>query len=281
MGRVEGKVAFITGAARGQGRSHAVLLAEEGADVILIDICTQIDGCDYPMATPEDLEETVRLVEKTGRRAIATTADVRQLSQLQEAVAAGVAELGSLDIVCANAGIANYAPTSGAREFADLIDVDLAGVTNTLSATLGHLNDGASLIVTGSVASFMTGAGMGATMGGGAAGYVTAKRLIPQLVKDYARTLAPRRIRVNGVYPTNTNTGMLQNDGLYKLFRPDLDTPTQEEALVTFRMFTPMGIDWVEPVDISNAVLFLASDEARYITGQQLAIDAGTLLTVS
>jgi SDR family mycofactocin-dependent oxidoreductase len=278
MGRVDGKVAFITGAARGQGRSHAVRLAEEGADIIAVDICEQIAGCDYPMATAEDLEETVRLVQKTGRDVIAEKADVRYLDQLERVLAEGVGRFGRVDIVCANAGIANYDPKSAERAFADLVDVDLTGVLNTLSAAVPYLSDGASIVLTGSVASFMTTGGMGNTLGGGAAGYVTAKRTIPVIVKDYARTLAPRRIRVNGVYPTNTNTGMLQNPGLYHLFRPDLAEPTQEDALPALRMFTPMGIDWVEPEDISNAVLFLASDESRYVTGQQLAVDAGTLL---
>jgi SDR family mycofactocin-dependent oxidoreductase len=278
-GRLEGKVAFITGAARGQGRSHAVRLAEEGADIIAIDICAQIESNPYPLSTPEDLAETVQLVEKLDRRIVAHQADVRDREQLRQAVQAGVAELGHLDVVVANAGILPMAMGDpDPMDFVDAVDVDLVGVMNAVAVALPFLPDGASVVVTGSTAGMMPGTTSNPQMGPGSAGYGWSKRTLIGYVEQMGLHLAPRFIRVNGVHPTNCNTHLLHNDGLYATFRPDLEHPTREDVMPAFVAFQAMPIPYVEPVDISNLVLFLASDESRYITGQQIRVDAGSLL---
>ncbi|CAJ58992.1 MULTISPECIES: mycofactocin-coupled SDR family oxidoreductase [Frankia] len=278
-GRLEGKVAFITGAARGQGRSHAVRLAQEGADIIAIDIVEQIESNPYPLSTPEDLAETVTLVEKLGRRIIATKADVRERDQLREAVNKGVAELGRLDIVVANAGILPMAMGDPqATDFIDAVDVDLIGVMNAVAVSVPHLPDRSSIIVTGSTAAMMPNTTDNPAMGPGSAGYGWAKKILIGYVEEMALHLAPKFIRVNAIHPTNVNTHLLHNDGLYAQFRPDLENPTREDVEPAFVTFQAMPIPYVEPVDISNLVLFLASDESRYITGQQIRVDAGSLL---
>jgi len=276
-GRLEGKVAFITGAARGQGRAHAVRMAEEGADIIAIDICRQIAANPYPLATPEDLEETERLVKGIGRRVVVQQADVRERSQLRDAVERGVSELGGLDIVVANAGIL---PMGGhdAMDFVDGVDVDLGGVMNAVAVALPHLPDGASIIITGSTAALMQGTTDNPAMGPGSAAYGWSKRTIVSYVEQMALHLAPRFIRVNAMHPTNVNTHLLHNEGLYALFRPDLKDPTLEDVLPAFTHFQAMPIPFVEPVDIANLAVFLASAESRYITGQQIRVDAGSLL---
>jgi len=278
-GRLEGKVAFITGAARGQGRSHAVRLAEEGADIIAVDICRQIESNPYPLSTPEDLAETVQLVEKLDRRIVSFQADVRERDQLRDAVEAGVAELGRLDTVIGNAGILPMAMGQpDPMDFVDAVDVDLIGVMNAVAVSLPHLPDGASIIVTGSTAGMMPNTTDNPQVGPGSAGYGWSKRVLIGYVEQLALQLAPRFIRVNAVHPTNCNTHLLHNDGLYAMFRPDVENPTREDVLPAFTMFQAMPIPYVEPLDISNLVLFLASDESRYITGQQIRVDAGSLL---
>jgi SDR family mycofactocin-dependent oxidoreductase len=278
-GRLEGKVAFITGAARGQGRSHAVRLAEEGADIIAVDICRQIESNPYPLSTPEDLAETVQLVEKFDRRIISFEADVRERDELRDAVQSGVAELGRLDVVVANAGILPMAMGDpDPMDFVDAVDVDLIGVMNAVAVALPHLPDSASIVVTGSTAGMMPGTTDNPQMGPGSAGYGWSKRILISYVEQMALHLAPRFIRVNAVHPTNCNTHLLHNEGLYAMFRPDIENPTREDVLPAFTMFQAMPIPYVEPVDISNLVLFLASDESRYITGQQIRVDAGSLL---
>jgi SDR family mycofactocin-dependent oxidoreductase len=278
-GRLAGKVAFITGAARGQGRSHAVRLAAEGADIIAIDLMEQIESNPYPLATPEDMKETVRLVEAQDRRIIASKADVRSRDQLREALANGVAQLGRLDIVCANAGILPMAlGDPDPLDFVDASDVDLIGVMNAVAVAIPHLTEYGSIIVTGSTAAMMPNTVSDSVMGPGGAGYGWAKHTLMGYVEQMAMHLAPRLIRVNAVHPTNVNTHLLHNDGLYRQFRPDLENPTREDVLPAFTYFQAMPIPYVEPVDISNLVLFLASDEARYITGQQIRVDAGSLL---
>jgi SDR family mycofactocin-dependent oxidoreductase len=278
-GRVQGKVAFITGAARGQGRSHAVTLAEQGADIIGIDICRQIESNPYPLATPEDLAETEQLVNKHDRRMSAHQADVRTRVELQQALAAGVAELGRLDIVVANAGILPMAMGDPQpSDFVDAVDVDLIGVMNTVAVALPYLKEYGSIVVTGSTAGMMPGAADNPVMGPGGAGYSWSKRTIIGYVEQMALALAPKFIRVNAIHPTNVNTHLLHNDGLYHVFRPDLEHPTREDAEPAFTMFQAMPIPYIEPVDISNLVLFLASDESRYVTGQQIRVDAGSLL---
>lgn len=279
MGRVEGKVAFVTGAARGQGRSHALKLAEEGADIIAVDICHDLVTNTYPLATPEDLQETVKLVEKTGRRIIARQADVRDEAALRAAVEAGVEEFGRLDIVVAQAGVATMRGEPQVQAWVDVIGINLMGVLNAIHVSLPHLGEGASIIATGSSVVFMqneTVANPGADPGG--AGYAVAKRAVADYVHELARTLAPRMIRVNAVHPTNCNTDMLQSETMYKSFRPDLENPTREDAVLAFPAQQAMPIPWVEPIDISNAVAYLASDESRYVTGMQMRIDAGSYL---
>jgi len=279
MGRVEGKVAFITGAARGQGRSHAVRLAEEGADIIAVDVCHDIDSLKYGLAGPDDLKETVRLVEALGRRIVAVQADVREREQLQSALEQGVAALGRLDIVVAQAGIAAMKGEPPMQAWTDVMDTNLLGSINAIHVALPHLTEGASIIATGSTAAFMTVVPMqqlGTDPGG--VGYMVSKRMLSQYVHELARNLGPRNIRVNAVHPTNVNTDMLHSDPMYRSFRPDLENPTREDAVRAFPVQQAMPIPWVEPVDISNAVLFLASDEARYVTGMQLRVDAGGYL---
>ena len=279
MGRVEGKVAFVTGAARGQGRSHAVRLAEEGADIIAVDICQDIPTNRYALSTADDLAETARLVEKFDRRIITVEADVRERAQLAAAIERGIAEFGKLDVVVANAGICPMGGDPKLQAWIDAVDTDFLGVINAVHAALPHLSDGASIIATGSAAAFMTGAGMaspGSDPGG--AGYSYAKRALSEFMHEVARNVAPRMIRANVVHPTNCNTNMLNSEPMYKAFRPDLENPTREDALPAFPAQNLLPIPYVEPLDISNAVVFLASDESRYVTGLQLRVDAGSYL---
>ncbi|HEY3717960.1 MAG TPA: mycofactocin-coupled SDR family oxidoreductase [Jatrophihabitantaceae bacterium] len=276
-GRLEGKVAFITGVARGQGRSHAIRFAEEGADIIGVDLCADVPNVPYPMASRADLDETVALVEKLDRRMVAHVADVADRAALQAAVDDGVAQLGHLDVVLANAGICalgDYPPEA----FFQAIDTLLVGVFNAASVSYPHLRDGASIIATGSVAALIPGATDGPSTGPGGRGYSYAKRSIAQYVRELSLTLAPRMIRVNALHPTNCNTDLLHNEPMYKLFRPDLESPTREQAEEAFPAMQAMPIPYVEPIDISNAALFLASDESRYVTGLQMRVDAGSVI---
>jgi len=279
MGRVQGKVAFVTGAGRGQGRSHAVRLAEEGADIIAVDLCHDLATVGYPLATSDDLKETARLVEKLDRRIVAVEADVRERAQLIAALDRGIAELGRLDIVVAQAGILSQKAEQQLQAWTDVVDTNLIGIINAVHSALPHLTSGASIIATGSTAAYMNVLPMqqvGTDPGGVA--YMVAKRLLSQFMHDLARELAPRQIRANVIHPTNVNTDMLHNEGMYRSFRPDLEAPTREDATPAFHVQQAMPIPWIEPVDISNAVLFLASDEARYVTGMQLRVDAGGYL---
>ncbi|WP_329530311.1 mycofactocin-coupled SDR family oxidoreductase [Streptomyces sp. NBC_01450] len=277
-GRVEGKVAFITGAARGQGRSHALRLAEEGADIIAIDICEDIDSAHYPLSTEKDLAETARLVEGVGRRIVTRQVDVRDRSRLVSAVSDAVAELGRLDIVVANAGIAPVGLDVPPQGFLDAVSVNLVGVVNTVEAAYPYLGSEASVICIGSSAGLMVGSVDSPESGPGGAGYSHAKRAVARFVHDLALQLAPRLIRVNAVHPTNCDTDMLQSGPMYRIFRPDLDEPRREDVEESFRTTQPMPIPYVDPSDISHAVLFLASDESRYVTGLQMKVDAGAIL---
>jgi (+)-trans-carveol dehydrogenase len=275
-GRVEGKVAFITGAARGQGRSHAIRLAQEGADIIAIDLCAQVDGVPYPMSTPEDLAETVKQVEALDRRIIATQADVRDYDAVAAAVTAGVAELGRLDIVSANAGISGpFSPIEGldAKAWQTMIDVNLTGVFNAAKASIPHIKAGGrggSIVLTSSEAGLKAYANAGH--------YVSAKHGVLGLMRTLAIELAPDFIRVNSLHPTQVDTPMIMNEASYRLFSPDIEHPTREDFAPVSQAMNVLPIPWVEAVDISNALLFLASDEARYITGVPLPVDAGCAL---
>lgn len=278
-GRVAGKVAFVTGAARGQGRSHAVRLAEEGANIIAIDLCRDIDTIGYPMATPEDLAETAQFVEKTGQRAVTALADVRDVAQLKAALDDGLAEFGQLDIVVAQAGIAGMKGNPPLQAWTDVINTNLIGTINAIQVALPHLREGASIIATGSTAALMDIAkkdNPGNDPGGAA--YVHSKRALSAYVHDLATQLTALGIRANVIHPTNCNTDMLQSEPMYRSFRPDLENPTQADAEPVFYVQQGMKVPWVEPEDISNAVLWLASDEARFITGTQLRVDAGGYL---
>ena len=277
MGRVEGKVAFITGAARGQGRSHAIRLAQEGADIIAVDLAAQVDSVPYPMATPDDLAQTVKEVEALDRRIIATQADVRDYGALKKALDDGVAELGRLDIVSANAGIFSFGRTEDLPEqtWQDMIDTNLTGVWHAAKAAIPHLRAGGrggSIILTSSTA------GLKALENTGH--YNSAKHGVVGLMRTLALELAPDMIRVNSVHPTSVDTGMVQNAPTYALFAPDLPEQdrTRERLAERFQALNALPIPWVEPADISNAVLWLASDESRYVTGVTLPVDAGSLL---
>ncbi|WKG01769.1 mycofactocin-coupled SDR family oxidoreductase [Mycolicibacterium sp. HK-90] len=279
MGRVEGKVAFITGAARGQGRSHAVRLAEEGADIIAVDICKNYDTVGYAMATPEDLEETRNYVEKTGRRIVTAQADVRNEAELRGALEAGLAEFGKLDIVVAQAGIAAMKGQPAMQAWTDGINTNFVGTINAIQVALPHLTEGASIIATASAAALMDAHNKpnpGADPGG--MGYMISKRLISEYVHALATELAVRGIRANVIHPTNCNTNMLQSEPMYRSFRPDLENPTRADAEPVFGVQQAMKVNFIEPEDISNAVLWLASEESRYVTGMQLRVDAGGYL---
>jgi SDR family mycofactocin-dependent oxidoreductase len=279
VGRVQGKVAFVTGAARGQGRSHAVRLAEEGADIIAVDLCHDIPTIGYPMAKPEDLEETAKLVEKTGRGIVTAQADVREAGQLREALERGIAEFGKVDIVVAQAGIAGMKGQPPLQAWVDVINTNLIGTINAINVALPHLSEGAAIVATGSTAALMdTHQKNDPGNDPGGMAYVHSKRALSAYVHDLATELAPRGIRANVVHPTNCNTDMLQSEPMYKSFRPDLEHPTQADAEPVFYVQQAMKVPWIEPVDISNAVLWLASDEARYVTGMQVRVDAGGYL---
>jgi SDR family mycofactocin-dependent oxidoreductase len=274
-GRVEGKVAFITGAARGQGRSHAIRLAQEGADIIAVDICAQVDSVPYPMAGPDDLAQTVKDVEALDRRIVAVQADVRDFGALKAALDQGVAQLGRLDIVSANAGIASYGPAGELAEqtWRDMIDINLTGDWHAAKAAIPHLiagGRGGSIIITSSDA------GLKAYQN--AAHYVAAKHGVVGLMRTLALELAPHMIRVNSLHPTQVNTDMVMNEPTFRLFMPGTEHPTVEDFRPVSQALNALPIPWVEPVDISNALLFLASDEARYITGVTLPVDAGAAI---
>ncbi|HYV78221.1 MAG TPA: mycofactocin-coupled SDR family oxidoreductase [Streptosporangiaceae bacterium] len=274
-GRVEGKVAFITGAARGQGRSHAITLAREGADIIAIDLCAQIGSVPYPMATPQDLAQTVKEVEATGRRIVATVADVRDYDALKDALDDGVAQLGRLDIVSANAGITSYGRAQELPEqtWQDVIDVNLTGEWHAAKAAIPHLRAAGR---SGSI--ILTSSDLGLKAAANQAHYVSASHGVIGLMRTLALELAPDFIRVNALAPTAVDTPMVMNSATYRLLRPDLENPTADDMAGPAAALNALPIPWVEPVDISNAVLWLASDEARYVTGVALPVDAGIVI---
>jgi SDR family mycofactocin-dependent oxidoreductase len=276
-GRVEGKVAFVTGAARGQGRSHALRLAQEGADIIAVDIAGQVATVPYAMATPADLEETVKAVEALDRRIVAAQADVRDLGSLAKALDDGVAQLGRLDIVAANAGIFSFGTLDELTDEAwnDMIAVNLTGVWHTIKAAVPHIRAGGrggSIVLTSSTAGLMAMENIGH--------YVAAKHGVVGLMRTAALELAKDSIRVNSVHPTGVNTDMIQNAATYALFAPDLPEAerTRDALAPRFGAMNVLPVPWVEPVDISNAVLWLASDESRYVTGLEMKVDAGQTL---
>ncbi|WP_077087012.1 mycofactocin-coupled SDR family oxidoreductase [Mycobacterium rhizamassiliense] len=276
-GRVQGKVAFITGAARGQGRSHAVRLAEEGADIIAVDVCGPVSSNrQIEPATPKDLAETADLVKRLNRRIVTAEVDVRDYGALKNAVDSGVEQLGGLDVIVANAGIGNGGQTlarTSEADWTDMIDVNLSGVWKTVKAAVPHLisqGRGGSIILTSSVGGLKAYPHTGH--------YIAAKHGVVGLMRTFAVELGAHSIRVNSVHPTNVNTPLFMNEGTMKLFRPDLESPGPDDLAVAAQFMHVLPVGWVEAIDISNAVLFLASDEARYVTGLTMTVDAGSML---
>jgi SDR family mycofactocin-dependent oxidoreductase len=272
-GRVEGKVALVTGAAQGQGRSHAVRLAEEGADIIAVDICDHISSVPYPQGTEEGLQQTVKSVEALGQRAVGLPADVRDFDQIARAAADGVGQMGRLDIVSAGAGILNFGVLESLTDadWDDLMDVNLKGVWHTAKAAIPHLRSsgGGSMVLTSSTCATLGMPGIGH--------YVAAKHGVVGLAKTLAIELGADKIRVNTVNPTNVETDMLMNEAVFARFAPDLapEDRTLENLLPRFKAPHVLDIGWIDVLDVSNAVLWLASDESRFVTGTSITIDAG------
>ncbi|HEY2191098.1 MAG TPA: mycofactocin-coupled SDR family oxidoreductase [Actinomycetospora sp.] len=271
MSRLESKVAFITGAARGQGRSHAVRLAAEGADIVGIDICRQLDSVNYAMSTPDDLAETVRQVESRGGRMLGIEADVRDLDGMHAAVARGLREFGRLDIVLANAGVMTQSlpPHEKSRDaWRDGIDVLLTGVWHTLQATYQPLIDGArggSIVITSSSQGLRP---FFSDLSGGFDSYAAAKAGVIGLMRSYAATLAEWNIRVNSIHPTGVNTPMVVNE----FFGEYMEKSNPKTAA---RVVNALPVELVEPIDVSEAVLYLVCESGRYVTGTCLPVDAG------
>jgi (+)-trans-carveol dehydrogenase len=275
MKRVAGKVALVTGVARGQGRSHAVRLAEEGADIIGFDICRQVDSAPYPLATEEDLQHTADLIKGAGGRADLRIVDVRDAEAVKANLNEAVEGMGRLDIVAANAGIISYGKLEDLDESAwqEVLDTNLTGVWNTCKAAAPHIRAGGS---GGSI--HVTSSALGLIVLPNIGHYAAAKHGLTALVRTFAIELGADKIRVNAIHPGQVDTDLVHNDATYRLFRPDLESPSREDFIAAASPLTALGIPYVEAIDISNALLFLASDEARYITGATLSVDGGTVL---
>jgi SDR family mycofactocin-dependent oxidoreductase len=274
MGTLEGKVALITGAGRGQGRAHAVRLAEEGADIIAVDICEPIASVPYEMASAADLEETGKLVEQLDRRIVTRKADVRNAESITSAVREGVSELGRLDVVVANAGIWSAAPFVGMTDemYHDMIDVQMHGPYNTCKAAVPIMieqGDGRSIVIISSTA--------GMRGFPNQVHYNMGKHAVVGLMRTLANELAPHFIRANTIHPSSTNTKMIQNEAIWSAFAPGVENPTVADFGDTFTAMNLLPIPWMEPGEISKAVAWLASDESRYVTGVTLPVDAGYL----
>jgi SDR family mycofactocin-dependent oxidoreductase len=272
MALLEGKIAVITGAARGQGRSHALRLAQEGADIIAIDICKQVETVPYATSTPDDLAETVRQVEALDRRILSYQADIRDSAALKEAIDDGVAKLGGLDIVVANAGISVPASTLEMSDevWQTTIDVDLTGQWKTIKAAVPHIiagGRGGSVVIISSLAAVIANENT--------AHYSAAKAGLVGLMTVLARELAPKSIRVNTIHPTTVATDMVLNEPTYKLFRPDLETPTRADFEVAQRSLNSLPVGAIDPIDISEAVLYLVANSGRYVTGTTHLVSAG------
>ena len=274
MTRLDGKIAFITGAARGQGRTHAVRLAQEGADIVAVDLCRQQANLDYTSGTPEDLEETVRLVEKEGRRIIARAADVRDQASLVVVVEEALGEFGGIDILVSNAGISNQGSVVGLtdQQWEDILGTNLVGAWHSCRAVLPSMIErgaGGSVIFVSST--------VGLRGAPGQAHYSASKHGMQGLMLSLANEVGQHNIRVNSVNPGAVNTEMAINESLLKMFLPDIENPTPADAADLFSNLTLLPIPWVEPEDVSNAVLWLASDEARFVTGAAIPVDGGQL----
>lgn len=271
MARLDGRVAVITGAARGQGRAHALTLAAEGARVVACDIADQIDGVPYAMGSKQELEETVRLVTDQGGTCLAERVDVRSRAAVEEMVARVHAEFGRVDILVNAAGIVHWKTFDELTEsdWRDVIDVNLHGSVNTIHAVLpGMVERGHGRIV-------CTGSTLGRTGGRNLASYSASKWALHGLVKCIAIEYAAHGVTANIVNPTIVRTPMMENENAYKLFCPDIEHPTLEDALPRYQSLNQIPVPWVEPDVISRGVLFLVSDDARYITGAALDVAAG------
>jgi SDR family mycofactocin-dependent oxidoreductase len=274
VGRLEGRIAFITGIGRGQGRSHAVRLAAEGAHIAGIDCVRNISSVPYDMATPDDLVETERLIKETGRQAVLIQGDVRRQSDLDGAVGEALEAFGHLDMVCANAGVSSFAPflELSEEQWSDVIDVNLSGVWRTLKAVAPAMiagGRGGSIVITSSIAAFK---GMPTSPH-----YSASKAGLVGLMHSAANALAPHDIRVNTVHPTGVATPMVHNPFAYRRACPDIDDPTVEDLRDAFLGRHALSVPWIESEDVSNAVAWLVSDESRFVTGTTLVVDAGAL----
>jgi (+)-trans-carveol dehydrogenase len=274
MSKLEGKVAFITGAARGQGRSHAVRLAEDGADIVAVDACADIETVPYPLGTADELAETAAMVEKAGRRCATAIADIRSLEQLGAAVDLAKETFGKIDILVSNAGIWSSATDSWSLDeetWQTMIDINLSGQWKTAKAvipTMIEQGTGGAITITSSSI------GLKATTGN--VHYTSAKHGVIGLVRTLAHELAPHDIRVNAICPTTVNTPMITNDSLYGLFRPDLESPTLPDIEPGLTELNLLDVSMMEPGEVSAAISWLVSDDARYVTGIALPIDAGS-----
>ncbi|HEV3097123.1 MAG TPA: mycofactocin-coupled SDR family oxidoreductase [Candidatus Dormibacteraeota bacterium] len=278
MGKLDGKVAVVTGAGRGQGRAHAVRLAADGADIIAVDICAPIETVPYDLSSADDLQETVALVEKLDRHIVASQADVRDRAALGSAIQDGIAQLGRLDIIVGNAGIWSNAPFVDMSDqmYHDMIDVQLHGNYNLCKVTVPHLVEqgaGGSIILISSTA--------GMRGFPNQVHYNVAKHGVIGLMRSLANELAPHFIRVNTVHPSSVNTKMIQNETIWNAFAPGVENPTVDDFGDTFTAMNLLPIPWMEPSDISGAVAWLASDDSRYVTGVTLPVDAGFLAKYS
>lgn len=271
--RLAGKVALVTGAARGRGRSHALRLACEGADLMLVDLCDNIPSCDYPLATTEDLDHTASMIAKLDRKAAVYRCDVCDRTEMEIAVDAAVQQLGALDVVVATAAIAPSQPEATVATFIDTFDVNFLGVVNTFTAAIPRLQEGASLIASSS-ATTTHGPPRDATSGPGGAAYALAQSMVDQYVQQLAKQLAPQGIRVNTVSSLRSDPGLNPTRRLHRLIRFDMDRRHAHIDLAAISTMLPVTPTWADP-DVSAAVAFLAASESRAITGRHMTVDAG------
>lgn len=275
MGQLDGQVAFITGLARGQGRSHALTLAKEGADIIGLDLCGDLASTTYPGTTPADLEETERLIKETGRQAVLTQADVRDYDQVEAAFQRGLEQLGRVDIVIPNAGICaggkTWEITTGA--WRETLDINLTGSWHAVKAavpTLISQGQGGSVVFIGSTEALKGAENMSS--------YAAAKHGVTGLMTCLARELGQYNIRVNSVNPTCVDTNMIQNPYVWGLFAPEMDNPTRDDVEDRFAGTHILPVPWMEPIDVSRSILYLVGESGRYITASTLTIDAGFIV---
>jgi len=272
MGVVEGRIALVTGAARGQGRAHAIALANEGADLIVTDLCADIGTVPYPLGTAAELAETVAMVEATGQRCLSMPADIRDTAGIGLVVEAGIEAFGQIDICVANAGVAGYGKFHELDDdtWNDMIDVDLTGTFKTIRAVLPHMLERryGRIIATSSMAGRMGNANL--------AHYVAAKWGVIGMVKSLAMEVANKGITVNAIAPAAVDTAMLHNEAMYKLFCPDMDAPTREDVTPRYQAMNRLGVAWMEPEEVSRAVLFVAADAASSMTGQVIEVSLGS-----